>query len=265
MKSVIVWSKYKKYILSTLIFIQTFFMTTPSYAYEVFSDWDDVKNYVYENMIDRKTEIEFTYKGDSNGYAEKLKDVLKQAYSDDDYLERSWTEIKPKAHDTKEGIKTTLNIKYLCNKDEENYIDRELKKAVHSIINDNMSDYEKVKAINDYIIERYEYDNDLKSLSVYSALTTSEAVCQGYAMTAYKMLNYAGISNRIIVGTAKGIAHSWNIVEIDGKWYQLDITNNDSVANRNKYFLVSDEFLINNNYKWDSKMYNSALENYKDL
>jgi transglutaminase/protease-like cytokinesis protein 3 len=80
-------------------------------------------------------------------------------------------------------------------------------------------------------------------------------------MTAYKMLNYAGIENRIIVGKIKDIPHSWNCVKVDGKWYQLDITNNDSTE-KNKYFLVGDNTLIANNYVWDKNKYPKAFKGY---
>ena len=256
-------SEYRKYILAGLIFRQTFVISIPVSAYEVFSNWDDAKNYIYENMENRENKIDFIYNGDKTEYGLQLKEALKDTYSKDDYLERSWTEIKPEAYDMGGGIQTTLNIKYLCTKDQEDYVDNELEKATYSIINNDMSDYDKVMAINEYIINRYEYDYNLKSLSVYSALTTSEAVCQGYSMTAYKMFNYAGIENRIIVGTARGTAHSWTLVKVDDKWYQIDITNNDS-ENAYRYFLVSDQVLIQNNYVWDSKMYPSASENYSN-
>ena len=256
--------KYKKYILAGFVFIQTFMISIPASAHEVFSNWNDIRNYIYENMRNREDKIGFIYNGDKIDYGLQLKEILKETYSKDDYLERSWTEIRPEAYDTENGIETTLNIKYLCTKEQEEYVDRELKKATHLIISNDMSDYDKIIAINKYIIDRYDYDYNLKSLSVYSALTTSEAVCQGYSMTAYKMFNYAGIENRIVVGTAKDVAHSWNLVKIDGKWYQIDITNNDS-GNPYKYFLVSDNFLIQNNYIWDNKIYPSAKENYSKI
>lgn len=255
------FSRYRKYILLSLVMLQILTISIPASAYEVFTNWNDIQNYIYENMENRENKIKFVYKGDESDFGTKLKEVLKDTYSKDDYLERSWTEIKPEAYNTKDGVSTTLNMKYLCTKEQEEYIESELKSIVSSLITEDMSDYDKVKYINDYIIDRYEYDYDLNSISVYSALTTSLAVCQGYSMTAYKMLNYAGIENRIVVGTARGIPHSWNLVKIDGQWYQLDVTNNDS-GNVNKYFLVSDQFLIYNNYIWDSKMYPSASEDY---
>ena len=145
------FSKYRKYILAGTIFIQTFMISVPASAYEIFSNWNDTEDYIYENMINRETEIKFVYNGDKTDFGTKLKEVLKDTYSKDDYLERSWTEIKPEAYDTSNGIDTILNIKYLCTKNEEDYIDSELKSATNSIISKGMSDYEKVKAINNYI------------------------------------------------------------------------------------------------------------------
>lgn len=261
MKKVKSFSKYRKYILTGIIMLQILTIHIPAYAYEVFSNWDDTQNYIYRNMIDRKDEIKFIFRGNSENFSEKLNLALKSSYSKDDYLERSWSKIKPEAYDIGNGIETTINIKYLCSKDKEDYIDMEITKIIDDIINNSMSDYDKVKVINDYIINRYEYDYDLKSVSAYSSLTTSKAVCQGYSMTAYKMFNNAGIESRIVVGTARGISHSWNLVKIDGRWYHIDITNNDS-KNGNKYFLVNDQFLINNDYKWDEKMYPLSNENY---
>ena len=166
-------------------------------------------------------------------------------------------EIKPRADVTQEGIETTMDVTCLTTKEQEEYINTQLKSTTNSLIKANMSDLEKVRTINDYIVNRYEYDYTQKSISVYSALTTSVAVCQGYSMTAYKMLNYAGVENRIIVGTLKGVPHSWNSVKIDGNWYQLDITNNDSIE-KNKYFLVSDETLSLHQYSWDREKYPKA-------
>ena len=255
------FAKCRKTIFISFIVFQILIISVPVSAYEVLSDWNSVQEYIFDHMENRENEIKFFYKGDTTDYGIKLKNVLKDTYLKDDYLERSWTEIRPKAYETKDGIETTLNVKYLCNIEQEEYIDRELESATLSLIKDDMSDFDKVKLINDYIIDRYEYDYSLQSVSVYSALTTSAAVCQGYSMTAYKMFSYAGLESRIVVGTAKGISHSWNLVKVDGNWYQIDITNNDS-DNPNKYFLVSDQFLIYNNYRWDSKMYPTAYKNY---
>ncbi|WP_341273947.1 transglutaminase domain-containing protein [Clostridium butyricum] len=97
--------------------------------------------------------------------------------------------------------------------------------------------------------------------NVYTALTTKSTICQGYAMTVYKMLNILGIDCRIINGDKSGTSHAWNLVKIDGVWYHLDSTNNDNIV-RDKYLLKSDDYMIENGFTWDKTQYPSASSNY---
>lgn len=251
--------RFFKFTILALIFMQIF--SLKAFAEERVANIKDLENNIHNHLENRDEKFNLIYTGTRKEFEENIRKCITNSYSNDDYLERSWLEIKPKAKITDEGIETTIEVTYLTTKEQEEYIDSELEKATKSLINTEMSTLEKVEIINEYIINRYEYDYTQKSISVYSALTTSVAVCQGYSMTAYKMLNYAGVENRIIVGTIKGEPHSWNSVKIDGNWYQLDITNNDS-KEKNKYFLVSDETLSSYEYSWDRDKYPKALKGY---
>ncbi|ACD14164.1 transglutaminase domain-containing protein [Clostridium botulinum] len=253
-------SKLLKTIALTLISVNT--IVYPIYAAEVpkFSNLNDVEENIYTHLINRDSNINFIYTGSTREFKDNIVKTIKAAYSKDDYTERSWLEIKPNVNISDGKINTSINFEYLTNKEQEEFIDIEIKKITDKLINDKMSDFEKVKAINDYLANRYEYDYTLSSSNVYSALITNYTVCQGYSLTAYKMLKNAGIESRIGVGTNKGASHSWNIVKIEDSWYHLDITNNDSTRS-NKYFLVSDKFLEDNNYKWNRTEYPEALNN----
>lgn len=235
--------------------------TVKAFAEERVGNLKSLEINIYNHLENRDSSFSFIYTGTRKEFEDNIRNSITNSYSNDDYLERSWLEIKPKAKITVRGIETTMEVTYLTTREQESYINSELEKITKSLISENMSTLEKVKIINDYIINRYEYDYTQKSLSVYSALTTSVAVCQGYSMTAYKMFNYAGVENRIIVGTLKGVPHSWNTVKIEGNWYQLDITNNDSIE-KNKYLLVSDDTLISNEYSWDKQKYPKAFKEY---
>ncbi len=105
------------------------------------------------------------------------------------------------------------------------------------------SDYEKVKAIYDYVCAHVVYDMDAamgdtsiqkirESYSAYGALINGKATCQGYATLMYRLLLEAGIDNRIVTGDS----HGWNIVKLDGKYYCLDATW-DAGAEEYKWFL----------------------------
>ena len=93
------------------------------------------------------------------------------------------------------------------------------------------SDYEKVCAVYDYICKNVVYDDahlndDSYTLkySAYAALINKTAVCQGYTLLLYRLLLELGIDNRIISGQAFGGDHGWNIVELDGLYYNADPT-----------------------------------------
>jgi len=252
-----------KRFFKTIIIVCTIMqiMTLTAFAYEKIQKVEDMQESIHKHFENRDANFTFLYTGTRKEFEDNIRKCIKDAYSKDDYLERSWLEIKPKANIIENGIETTIEVTYLTTKKQEEYIETELESITKSLIKIEMSDLEKVRAINDYIVNRYEYDYTLKSISVYSGLTTSVAVCQGYSMTAYKMFNYAGIENRIIVGKVNDIPHSWNSVKIQGNWYQLDITNNDSIE-KDKYFLVGDENLLANNYTWDRELYPKALSGY---
>lgn len=248
----------KRFFKATILVLSLMqIFSSKAFAEERVGNLKDLETNIHNHLENREVNFNVIYTGTRKEFQENIRKCITNSYSNDDYLERSWLEIKPKAKITVKGIETTIEVTYLTTKEQEEYINSELEKITKSLVNTNMSTLEKVKIINEYIINRYEYDYTQKSISVYSALTTSVAVCQGYSMTAYKMLNYAGVENRIIVGTLKGVPHSWNSVKIDGNWYQLDITNNDSIE-KNKYFLVSDETLSLHQYSWDREKYPKA-------
>ena len=60
--------------------------------------------------------------------------------------------------------------------------------------------------------------------SAYAALINKTAVCQGYTLLLYRLLLELGIDNRIISGKVFGGDHGWNIVELDGFYYNADPT-----------------------------------------
>lgn len=117
----------------------------------------------------------------------------------------------------------------------------------------NKSDYEKVKAVYDYICNNVTYDHDglaeynagredYTLFSAWKALTKGTSVCQGYANLFYRLMLELGVDNRIISGTGNGGAHAWNIVKLGGLYYNLDATWDSEMPKWNldyAYFLRS--------------------------
>ena len=110
---------------------------------------------------------------------------------------------------------------------------------------------EKVRKIYEYVYETVEYDMvhrnnrqyHLKT-TAYAALVNKRAVCQGYAVLMYRLLREAGINARVVTGTLKDGSgteyHAWNLVEIGGVWYNLDVTW-DKMLKSDAYYLKTDQ------------------------
>lgn len=98
-------------------------------------------------------------------------------------------------------------------------------------IDDSMSDLQKALVLHDYICDLATYPNDAvqndKSLyhSAYGFFYDYNTVCAGYALTYSYLLNRIGIPCEYVAST--GMRHAWNSVNIDGNWYNVDLTYDD--------------------------------------
>lgn len=91
------------------------------------------------------------------------------------------------------------------------------------------SEYQKAYAIHQWLYQNVNYDWDhvgdasyLPQFTDYAALFDRICVCQGFSITFYRIALAAGLSARVVTSTSMG--HAWNIVSIDGVWYELDST-----------------------------------------
>lgn len=102
--------------------------------------------------------------------------------------------------------------------------------------------------LHDWLLDQLEYDNSLKWSSAESALTRGLGTCQAYESAYAKFLSAAGIENAETRDTYDG--HTWNAVKLDGEWYQVDCTWDDTSDNfygdldqRHLYFCLTDELV----------------------
>ena len=109
------------------------------------------------------------------------------------------------------------------------------------------SDYQKALWLHDWLLNQLEYDLSLKWSSAESALTRHLGTCQAYQSAYSQLLNAAGIENAETRDT--GDAHTWNAIKLDGEWYQVDCTWDDSSDHwydfdqRRLYFGLTDELM----------------------
>ncbi|MEG0615361.1 MAG: transglutaminase domain-containing protein, partial [Oscillospiraceae bacterium] len=98
-----------------------------------------------------------------------------------------------------------------------------------SKITPTMSNFDIVKFFHDQIILNCTYDIEAEhSDMAYGALVKGRALCQGYAQAMSILCNKVGIDNTLVSGDT-GEAHAWNMINLNGKWYHMDVTWDDGV------------------------------------
>ncbi|MBR4581027.1 MAG: hypothetical protein IKO32_07325 [Lachnospiraceae bacterium] len=106
------------------------------------------------------------------------------------------------------------------------------------------SDYAKVKAAHDYLIRLNKY-NYIKG-GAFSCLYGRESACNGYAYSFYLIMTELGIP----VTCDFGRNHVWNRVMLDGYWYNIDVTFDDTGSPNGYYgyFLKCNDDWNNHDY-----------------
>ncbi len=138
------------------------------------------------------------------------------------------------------------------------------KVVLRDICNDLMTDFEKLRAIYEWLVMNVEYDNAALALSD-SGLTTLEltqydawfaegvfnngvAVCEGYAKAFIILAKLENIPTIMVSGDA----HAWNKVLYNGEWYGIDATHgNPAVREMSTYYEVFtySQFFFTDEYK----------------
>lgn len=89
----------------------------------------------------------------------------------------------------------------------------------------NDSDYDKAKYVYKLLADNIEYmEGAQNSQNIISIFLNRMSVCQGYASAVQYLLGQLGIQSAIVSGTALGVPHAWNLIQLDGDYYYMDAT-----------------------------------------
>ncbi|MDF2542697.1 MAG: putative transglutaminase/protease [Herbinix sp.] len=188
--------------------------------------------------------------------------------------------------------KATITVKYgkttfkcrvtvTSNTDTVTISEEDAKADLSNIITESMTDFDKIKAVHDFMIRNIEYNpkaarNDFFNTVKYNAAggyIVDRTISKGYANDFLVYMNVLGIDCKYISNDN----HEWNLVKLDGKWYHIDLSwddpsmdinylgyntdwqNRDGSDLKYTYFLISSEELQandkGNKHSFDSSKY----------
>ena len=141
---------------------------------------------------------------------------------------------------------------------------------IDEIITDDMTDYEKEKAVYDWLVGYVSYDEDAfnplgedvyeYNYTPYGVLKYHSAICVGNATTFKLFMDMLGIDCMIIHSTDEG-EHAWNLVCLEDEWYHVDATFDSGTSTDTpgyEYFNVPDAFKLDDGYWWDTDEFPEA-------
>lgn len=192
-----------------------------------------------QEMVNRQNTITVTFLSQSND-TQIMTELFYEALShtglpnQGDYLR--WNIQKVSVSQTTQELEgqyrltLTYTVAYYTTAQQEAEMDAAVEQLLDQLDVYNADDYLKICAIYDYICGNVTYDRwgvmtgDKLVYTAYAALIKKAAVCQGYATLLYRLALELGVDARVIPGIGKQQNHGWNIVRLDGKYYNLDAT-----------------------------------------
>ena len=159
------------------------------------------------------------------------------------------------------NVKSSIQNQQLWIETRENqYHERSIKKAKEinkSILNENMTELEKIIAIHDWIVFHTEFDTEvartattINDENIYAfcadgVFTHKKAVCSGYAAAFKMMCQEAGIPCFTINSRIKN--HTWNVVYYDGAWRFIDVSKENRIKNPVNILSIYSYFMLSEN------------------
>ncbi|MFP7202527.1 DUF5050 domain-containing protein [Lysinibacillus halotolerans] len=197
-----------------------------------------------------ETNFEIHYVGSTADIENIIQKAIDDAASRDQYIFGHLAERTIEYEYSSLDAKIKVHQTYLTNPAQEDVVNEKVASILSTVDAESMSDFQKVKFVNDYIVKNTEYSTNTAASphSAYAVIQENKGVCQGYALLALKMLQALGVETKYVVGEVYTGGHAWNLVKVDGEWYHLDTTWNDPTPDRKnivryEYFLVNDDKL----------------------
>lgn len=146
--------------------------------------------------------------------------------------------------------------------------------AIRKDIPEHASDYEKALTVHDYLTAHTRYDAQAEhGADAYGCLVEHTAFCEGYSRAFLLLMNQLEIPAGLSSGMASGVGHMWNYIQLDGDYYWVDVTWDDTRIEgaddeqcNHYYCFINDDLLMQSHSLGSGQLYipecNSMKMNY---
>lgn len=257
----------KKYLIAISGFITALLLTVTVTAGDIHTASpyrDTVRNYdgafitLYEAMVAGADSADLSpYKLDTKDIAQLYSDVL-LASPELFYADNTVTYFyNSRDHVTK--VELSYNMDAEERAESLRAYEREVDYIV-SLVDPTLSEVEKALFVHDYLIASFAYDTEVSNFDALSLFRERSGVCQAYSLAYMAVLR--GLGMDAVLVTSDEMNHAWNLVQIDGTWYHVDLSFDDPSPDRtgrvlHENFLLDDNDIKNTptpHYGWKSSI-----------
>ena len=186
---------------------------------------EDAEEYLYEQILARNESINvFQYKIPIDVWGDFVSGVINE-HPDLYFVEKRYQASVSGSY------LYTVNLTYNNTLDDA-AVQRGIGEAL-ATVDETMSPLEKAIVLHDYLVVNCEYDKENldagtvpnESHTIYGVFAKRMAVCDGYALAYKYLLKQVGIDCYMV--TSDSMNHAWNMIVLDGQYYQVDVTWDD--------------------------------------
>ncbi len=150
--------------------------------------------------------------------------------------------------------------------------EKEAAEWMSELPSEDASDYDKAFALAELMCRKITYEHNNFADSPYGAVVGGKVVCEGYARTFQYFSRLIGLESIYVTGAAGDPSeawesHAWNMVNIAGNWYHIDVTwmDRESALPDLTYFLKSNEFMREHNHEFNNFFYVETNEENSEI
>jgi hypothetical protein len=100
---------------------------------------------------------------------------------------------------------------------------------------------EKEAFVHNYLADKLTYKHNSLDQSAYSGIVDNYTVCAGYAKSFQYLMQRLGVPTYLCVGRGANELHAWNVINLDGAYYNVDCTWDDQDPVIYDFFNVNDD------------------------